>query len=93
MIEIYGIMTDPNLVRCHACDSVVERLDYEELDYVFKTILRATDNELGFSYDRPVIDELRKRINKPKGVLTVPYIFVNGTYIGGAQALFEYLES
>ncbi|UOX40443.1 hypothetical protein OBDJBBDK_00119 [Aeromonas phage AhFM11] len=92
MIEIYGIATDQDAIRCHTCDLLIKRLDEEGIEYVFKTIIRGSDNELGFTYDRPVIAELRDRIKKPKGVLTLPYVFIDGQYVGGAKALNEYLD-
>ncbi|UYD57486.1 hypothetical protein OFDDKENP_00110 [Aeromonas phage B614] len=91
MVEIYGIVSSNN--KCHACDVVIKRLDEDDIDYTLKTVLRDADNDIGFAYDRTVIDELRRRINQPKGALELPKVFVNGTYIGGAKALLDYLDA
>ncbi|APU02113.1 glutaredoxin [Aeromonas phage Riv-10] len=91
MIEIYGIVSETS--RCPACDVITKRLDEDDIDYTVKTVLRDAETELGFEYDRAVINELRDRINQPKGALSLPKVFVNGAFIGGAQALLDYLDN
>lgn len=91
MIEVYGIAHGERM-RCGSCDLVTKELKARSVEYVFKEVMREVDTELGFEYDRAIIDELRHRLKKPTGSLAIPTVFVNGILIGGAKDLLNHLD-
>jgi len=86
-IEIYGIPEE--LHRCWGCFQAVKLLKEKDIDFVFYPVLISADNDLGFAYDRPRIEELAKRAGARSLAFSYPRIFADGVLIGGYKNLVE----
>lgn len=80
-VEIYGI--PESLHRCYGCVQAMKLLDLEGIPYTFHAVLVPSDNDLGFAYDRPVIEALAKRVGQKSLAFRYPRIFVDDKLIGG----------
>lgn len=75
-IEIYGI--PPDVAHCPGCSLVLSILNDNEIDYRFYPVMVKKDNELGFDYNRPVIENVAKRIGcYPHLGIRYPVVFIN----------------
>lgn len=87
MIEVYGI---PDTVyNCWGCAASRKLLDDMGLQYTFHEVVTPVDNEIGFDYNRPKIEELAKRLGSSSLKLVYPQIFIDGEHIGGYKQLKE----
>lgn len=86
-VEIYGI--PHTLHNCWGCVHACKLLDENGIGYDFYPVLLPSDNELGFQYDRPRIEELAKRVGRRSLAFSYPQIFVDGDYIGGYKHLLD----
>lgn len=87
MIEIYGI--PDNVYRCWGCHESRKLLDSLNIKYQFHEVIRSVDNELGFEYNRPKIEELANRLNVKSLRFVYPQIFIDDKHIGGYKQLKE----
>lgn len=87
MIEIYGV--PEHLFKCPGCMAAISYCEHNDLEFSFIPILLDADNELGFEYDRPAIEELRIKAGKETPPRLYPQIFVDGEWIGGFQTFKE----
>ncbi|QDH49251.1 glutaredoxin [Pantoea phage Phynn] len=90
-VEIYGI--PPHLYRCWGCTQAVKLLDREGIEYTFHAVLVPSDNDLGFAYDRPAIQQLADRIGVRSLAFQYPKIFVDGKLIGGYSDLENFIDN
>lgn len=87
-VEIYGIPED--IARCYGCISAVRLLERLGIDYTFYPILKHSDNELGFEYDRDRISELQRRVGKPTPPTNYPQILIDDVWVGGFLKMKAY---
>lgn len=87
MIEIYGV--PEHLFKCPGCMAAVSYCEQSDLEFRFIPIILDADNELGFEYDRPAIEELRIKAGKETPPRRYPQIFVDGEWVGGFQTFKE----
>lgn len=80
-VEIYGI--PQSVHNCYGCIKAQELLKENGIEYEFYPVLKSAENELGFEYDRPRIQELAKRAKQRSLAFQYPRIFVDGKLIGG----------
>ena len=79
-IEIYGIPSEVS--RCAGCEYAKKLLDSVKLTYSFNEVIHKDQNDLGFSFNRPLIEECAKRIGCfPNLNLRYPVIFVDDVKI------------
>ena len=89
-VEIYGIPLE--VYQCYGCEGARKLLNSNSIPYTFYDVVRKVDNDLGFEYDRPRIEELAKRAGFNSLRIVYPQIFVNGVHIGGYKHLKEILD-
>lgn len=87
MIEVYGIPKE--VYNCWGCQATIKLLDSLKIPYQFHEVIKRVDNELGFEYNRPKIEELAKRINSGSLKMVYPQIFIDNKHIGGYKQLKE----
>lgn len=90
MVEIYGIPVD--LYKCPACIEATKLLDEKSITYIMKPVMLKANNTIGFEYNTPIIDEMRKRTKQPVGSFNLPKVFVDGEFIGGYAELKKLLD-
>lgn len=79
MIEVYGF--DSALHRCAACEALKELFSERGLDYTLYPVMIPAENDLGFDYNRPVLDGLYARLGYK--ITRFPQVFIDGVHIGG----------
>lgn len=90
MVEVYGIPKE--VYNCWGCQASIKLLESLQIPYQFYEVVKRVDNELGFEYNRPKIEELAKRINSGSLKITYPQIFIDGVHIGGYDNLRKYYD-
>ncbi|ALY07119.1 hypothetical protein VmeM32_00132 [Vibrio phage vB_VmeM-32] len=74
LVTIYGLSHD--LHRCYGCEKAKKWCKERNINYIFKSIIKKSNNSLGFEYRRDVIEEMKRLAGKNGAPNHFPQIFV-----------------